>query len=133
VVIRGVGVDIVSIERIRRILGRWGSRFTKRVFTVLENEEAIGKKEQAAYYALRFAAKEAFAKAVGTGVRHPLVWRAIEVRSDSKGKPYLVLSKEAEVFCNELGICSWHLSLSDERDYAVALVVVSGKEEQCTS
>ncbi len=128
--IKGVGVDIVQIFRIENLIKKWGDKFLNRLFTEHENLEArrVNLRYRARFYAMRFAAKEAFSKAIGTGIRHPVTWKAIEVRSEKKGRPYIVLSSEAEEFCNRKGINRWHLSLSDEKDYAVAFVVVTGLE-----
>ncbi len=123
-------MDIVQIVRIENLIKKWGDKFLNRLFTEHENLEAgmVGLRQRARFYAMRFAAKEAFSKAIGTGIRHPITWKAIEIRSEPKGRPYIVLSSEAEEFCNRRGISEWHLSLSDERDYAVAFVVVTGLE-----
>lgn len=124
--IRGIGIDIVRVSRMADMVSRWGERFIQRIFTSYEKAEAERKASPYRFYALRFAAKEAFSKAVGSGIRFPIVWRAVEVRTDEGGKPYLVLSYEAEKFCHGLGITSWHVSLSDESEYAVACVVTEG-------
>ncbi len=125
--IKGIGIDIVQISRIERAIERWGNKFLRRLFTDQENIEAenLQHRRRISFYAMRFAAKEAFSKAVGTGIRYPITWKAIEIRSEPGGRPYIALSHEAAKFCNERGIYFWHLSLSDEKDYAVAFVVVT--------
>jgi holo-[acyl-carrier protein] synthase len=120
----GVGIDLVKSERIQQILGRWGDRFESRVFTSGETAACSKRKQYARCLAMRFAAKEAFAKALGTGMRAPISWLDIEVRSNELGKPDIVLSPRALRFCEELGVRSWHLSLTDEGDYGAAVVVV---------
>jgi holo-[acyl-carrier protein] synthase len=120
----GVGIDLVKSERIQQILGRWGDRFESRVFTGGETAACSKRKQYARCLAMRFAAKEAFAKALGTGMRAPISWLDIEVRSNELGKPEIVLSPRALRFCEELGVRSWHLSLTDEGDYGAAVVVV---------
>jgi holo-[acyl-carrier protein] synthase len=73
---------------------------------------------------MRFAAKEAFVKALGTGMRAPVLWLDIEVRNNALGKPEIVLSPRARSFCEEQGVRTWHLSLTDDGEYGAAVVVV---------
>lgn len=120
----GVGIDLVRVDRLRNVLERWKARFEERVFTPSERAESAERGDYASRLALRFSAKEAFAKALGTGIRVPVHWRDIEVRSDSRGKPYIVLSARARAFCEERGIRSWHLGLTDDGDYGAAVVVI---------
>ncbi|SFM41505.1 holo-ACP synthase [Thermodesulforhabdus norvegica] len=127
--IRGIGIDMVKVDRIADMVCRWGRRFTGRVFTDYENSEASKKAVPYRYYALRFAAKEAFSKALGTGIRTPVRWRSVEVRTDELGRPYIVTSPELRKFCHDRGVYRWHLSLSDEGEYAVACVVMEGFDE----
>ncbi len=125
--IRGVGVDVVHIPRIAKALDRWGSRFLERLFAAREIAAGEERFDRARFFALRFAAKEAFVKAVGTGMRRPFRWHAVEVRNDSLGRPFIVLGKELESWCRDQRIERWHLSLSDDGDYAIAFVVVEGE------
>jgi holo-[acyl-carrier protein] synthase len=122
--ILGSGVDIASVERIEWAASRWGDRFLRRVFT--EDEIALCRRRRHFHecLALRFAAKEAFVKAVGWGFRNGLRWRDIEVRSDSMGKPYLFLRGKANEVVQSRGIDRIHLTLSDERPYAIAHVLL---------
>lgn len=123
--IYGVGVDLIRVERIREAWQRWGVRFEKRVFTPAEVEFCRARGNAAGCLALRFAAKEAFAKAVGVGLRSAeLLWRDIEVTADERGKPFLVLSGTAAVLADRLGLRATHLSLTDEGGLAQAFVVV---------
>lgn len=124
--IRGIGVDIVHIPRIATALNRWGDRFRRRIFTENELLQASSRLRQEAFLALRFAAKEAFAKAVGTGMRFPLGWREIEIKSDALGRPEIHLSSSVEAWCRANNILRWHLSLSDEADHAIAFVILEG-------
>jgi holo-[acyl-carrier protein] synthase len=75
---------------------------------------------------MRFAAKEAFVKALGLGIRSPVQWLDIEVRNDELGKPLILLSSRAREYCEKRGIRHWHLSLTDEGEYAAAVVVLEG-------
>jgi len=125
--IYGIGVDIVDISRIERVLDRWGDRFVRRVFTEAEIEYCSRRGRPASRYALRFAAKEAFAKALGSGFRDGLSFRQIEVINNTQGKPYLKLHGRCRELYTENGICGVFLSLSDDGPYAVAMVVLEGE------
>ena len=122
--IYGIGIDLVQLSRHQKMLSRWGDRFLKRVFTDYESEICTPRKDAAARLALRFAAKEAFVKALGTGMRAPVRWLDIEVRNDTLGKPEIFLSERALRFCQEIGIQSWHLSLTDDGQYGAAVVIL---------
>lgn len=120
----GVGTDLVRIDRMRTLIERWGERFEVRVFTAAEIAFCSKRKNKIPCLALRFAAKEAFVKALGLGLRAPVLWQDMEIRGDSLGKPHVFLSDRANQYCTERGITSWHLSLTDDGDYGVAVVVI---------
>jgi holo-[acyl-carrier protein] synthase len=120
----GVGIDLVKVERLEKLLERWGERFETRIFTELERQFCSGRKNRAACLALRFAAKEAFVKALGLGMRKPVLWLDVEVRQDALGKPEIFLTPPALQYCREKGIRSWHLSLTDDGRYGAAVVVI---------
>jgi holo-[acyl-carrier protein] synthase len=123
--IYGVGIDLVRVARIAAVLSRYGDRFLNRVFTPREIAYCRGKVWTASGLALRFAAKEAFAKALGVGLRKGGIrWREVEVVPDSRGKPELSLSGRAAELCREAGITGMHLSLTDEDDRALAVVIL---------
>ena len=122
--IYGVGLDLVRVDRLQRLLDRFGARFEHRVFTPVELEACSKKKTRAACLAMRFSAKEAFTKALGTGLRAPVLWQDVEVRSNPLGKPEIFLSERAAQFCEERGVRSWHLSLTDDGDYGAAVVIL---------
>jgi len=122
--IYGVGIDLVQVERLEKLLERWGERFETRVFTEFERNFCSGRKNRAACLALRFAAKEAFVKALGLRMRKPELWQDIEVRQDTLGKPEIFLTPPALLYCREKGILSWHLSLTDDGRYGAAVVVM---------
>jgi holo-[acyl-carrier protein] synthase len=113
------GVDIIEIGRIQAALERHGERFLKRVFTERETFECRGRAEA---LAVRFAAKEAASKALGTGIG-PIAWREVETLHKWSGEPYLVLHGAAEAIAKELGLANWAVSLSHSRENAVAVVV----------
>lgn len=122
----GVGIDLVRVARIGASLERWGARFEERVFTAGELSACAGRKNRAGCLAMRFAAKEAFVKALGTGMSPPLRWRDIEVSNNHLGRPEIVLSDSAREYCQTLGVSSWHLSLTDDGAYSAAVVVLEG-------
>jgi len=124
--IRGIGVDIVKVDRIERAVERWGYRFLKRIFTPAEIERCQQRARPAQCLALRFAAKEAFAKSLGLGMRKGLRWRDIEVVHDHLGKPDLLLHNQAQRLLEAMEASRTWLSLSDERESAVAVVVLEG-------
>ena len=122
--IYGIGIDMVEIARIDQALNRWGDRFTARIFTEQEILYCNGMAKPAAKYALRFAAKEAFSKALGLGFRDGLGFRQIEILRNDKGMPYLRLFGASEEQCLIRGITRSFVSLSDDGLYAVAVVVL---------
>jgi len=122
--IYGIGIDLVRVDRIKELVERWGERFETRVFTEFERQFCSGRKNRTACLALRFAAKEAFVKALGLGIRKPVLWQDVEVRQNALGKPEISLTTSALQYCRDKGIHSWHLSLTDEGQYGAAVVVI---------
>lgn len=117
------GIDLIEIPRIQAALERHGERFLKRVYTELEVFECRGRADA---LAVRFAAKEAASKALGTGIG-PIAWREVETLHKWSGEPYLVLHGSAERIAAELGLTVWAVSLSHTRDLATAVVVASSE------
>ncbi len=117
-----VGIDLIEVERIEEAIARFGERFLKRVYTASELEYCRGRPLE---LAARFAAKEAASQALGVGVQHQegVCWREIEVVSDVRGKPSLLLTGHAARRAEELGLRRLALSLSHTHQYAVAMVV----------
>jgi len=126
--IYGIGVDLVSIVRIEKVIQRWGDRFVCRVFAPDEVEMCYHRASPFSAFALRFAAKEAFSKALGSGMRKGLKWREIEVFNYPAGQPSLRLHGTALEIRLEKGITGIHLSLSDEGEYGIAMVVLERSE-----
>lgn len=122
--IYGVGIDIVKIARIREALTNFGPRFQERIFTPVENAYCLKKKEPHLHYAIRFAAKEAFAKAIGLGMRVGITWKDIEISNEASGKPTLNLYGPSAELCARLDIQRKFVSLSHERDYGIAVVIL---------
>jgi len=125
--IYGIGTDIVRVARMQQSLDKHGERFARRILT---DHELIGYQQSskpAHYLAKRFAAKEATAKAMGTGFRNGLSLKHINVGHNAQGKPLLEFNGLAAEFMNEQGISEAHISLADEGDYAVAFVTLIKK------
>jgi holo-[acyl-carrier protein] synthase len=119
-----IGVDIVEVYRIRETIERT-PRFADRVFTEYESEYCQSKGASAAQsYAGRFAAKEAFLKALKTGWRGKITWRDMEVRTDNDGVPTLIVKNEAQVIMRSRGADKIHLSISHTSEHAVAQVIL---------
>jgi holo-[acyl-carrier protein] synthase len=123
--IYGIGVDLVKVARIERVVERYGDRFLDRVFTEREIAYCRGKAWAASALAMRFAAKEAFSKALGVGLRKDGIrWREVEVIPNPLGKPELYVSGRAAALCETAGIANMHLSLTDEDHRALAVVIL---------
>ena len=119
----GLGTDLAEIARVRRSVERFGSRFLDRIYTPGEIAYCLRKKDAAESLAARFAAKEAGAKALGTGISRGVSWQEFEVRREPGGKPLLRLSGRAAELAAELGIDRLSLSLTHTRDLAMAVVI----------
>jgi holo-[acyl-carrier protein] synthase len=122
--IYGIGVDLVEIDRMERAIARSGPRLVERLYTADERAYCSGKRLACACFAARFACKEAFLKALGTGLRKHMRWRDIEVRRDPLGKPFLQLHGYLQERCADAGIRHIHLSLSHSAGHAIAQVVL---------
>lgn len=123
--ILGLGLDVAEIGRIRESLARFGARFTARVLTEAETS-AMPEANAAQYVAARFAAKEACAKALGTGFAQGVTMHTIEVRSLPSGAPSLLLTGRARELAEAMGATRLHLSLTHGRDTAAAVVILEG-------
>ncbi|KLN64389.1 holo-ACP synthase [Vibrio sp. VPAP30] len=120
----GLGTDIAEIERIEKALGRSGEPFAKRILTKAELEKFATLKQQGRFLAKRFAAKEAASKALGTGIALGVSFHDFEITNDELGKPVLSLSGTALELAKQKQVEHIHLSISDERHYAVATVIL---------
>ena len=121
--IAGIGTDLVRIDRVQQSLDRLGDAFARRILTEAEFSRFSQSRQQAAFLAKRFAAKEAASKALGTGIGK-LSFKHLEVSNDSRGAPILTFSGYARELQEEKSIRTLHLSLSDEKDHALAFVVL---------
>ncbi len=132
--ILGVGNDLIDIRRIEKTLDRFGERFIARVFTDVERRKSDARAQRAASYAKRFAAKEACAKALGTGLRHGVFWRDMGVVNLPSGRPTLRLTGGAAKVLAELTPDGYEaridLTLTDDFPLAAAIVIISGLPEK---
>jgi holo-[acyl-carrier protein] synthase len=122
----GIGTDVTSIPRVEKVLARFGERFVNRILTPQERVRYERTRLKANHLAKRFAAKEAFSKAIGTGIHPPFKWHSISVGRDARGKPGLVPSAEMAAHLQSLGVTNSHISLTDDAGVAVAFVVLEG-------
>ena len=124
--IHGIGIDIIDIRRIEKIINKYGQRFKNKCFHKNEIKRSESKFKSVESYAKRYAAKEACAKALGTGLAQGVFWKDIEVKNDKFGKPYLILHKNAKKrFLNFSKNAKINVSLSDEKDFAISNVTIS--------
>jgi len=122
--IYGIGTDIVEIARVQKVLARYGERFAQRILCPPEMVRFRAHRQPVAYLAKRFAAKEAFTKALGTGIHAPANWHGVWVVNLRSGQPKLEFSAALAALLERRGVGRCHLSLSDERAFASATVIL---------
>ena len=120
----GIGIDVVEVERVSSSIDEFGEKFLNRIFTEQERKYCSAQKRPAIHYAARFAAKEAVAKAFGTGIGKNLSWLDVEVVRQASGEPMIELSGEGAVFAKEKNIADIKISLTHAEHYAAANAVV---------
>jgi holo-[acyl-carrier protein] synthase len=120
----GIGTDIVEVARIEASIEQFGDDFAKRILAESEMESYLQSHIKPRFLAKRFAAKEAFSKALGTGLRTPATFQNIAVSHNDLGKPILILAAELQVFLRTKNITQTHISISDEKNLAAAFVVL---------
>ena len=128
--ILGIGTDLVNIERVRKVLDRFGERFENRVFSKIEIQRSRGKYDPSSSYAKRWAAKEACSKALGIGLRMGISWKEMHIVNLQSGKPKLVIEGKAIDVLKEM-TPSGHspkinVSLTDDHPWAKAIVIIEG-------
>jgi len=122
----GCGIDLVKIERIEKIIKKWGDNFIFRIFTSLEREYCEKKKgNKFQSYAGKFAAKEALLKALGLGLREAN-WKEIEIKNDELGQPIIDTSGKLKNITSTKGVSKYFISISHTKEYAVAQVILEG-------
>jgi len=122
--IYGIGIDVIEPHRVARLIDKFGERFARRVLTPLEWPGFEKTARPVLFIANRFAAKEAFSKAMGTGFRYPVTLQCISVVQNRAGKPSLAFDPKLDEMVRKRGIVSHHLSISDESSLACACVVL---------
>ncbi|WP_336276292.1 holo-ACP synthase [Bartonella sp. CB178] len=124
----GLGSDLIDIRRIEKVLIRHGDRFVQRVFTDMEQKKSERVQKKSPFYAKRFAAKEACAKALGTGIAYGVSWKDMGVINLPSGKPVMKLEDRAQMYLEKLLLPNYdavvHLSLTDDFPWAQAFVVI---------
>ncbi len=120
----GLGTDLIETRRVQESIDRFGERFLQRIFTAGEIAYCSRKKNAAESFAARFAAKEAGAKALGTGISRGVSWKEFDVRREVSGRPTLHLSGRAAELGEAMGVRRIQLSLTHSRELAMAVVVV---------
>ena len=122
--IYGIGTDLIEIGRVAKVLTRFGDRFARRILCEPELRRFRAHKQPVAYLAKRFAAKEAFTKALGTGIHAPANWHGVWVVNLKSGKPQLEFSDDLQKLLKQRQIRRSHLTLTDEREIASATVIL---------
>ncbi len=122
----GTGIDLVFIPRFEKIIREKGEPFLRKIFSESEISEGFKRRNSAPFFAARFAAREAFVKALGTGFGRNVAPRDIGVKRGYRGKPALSLSSRAEKLLESRGVQRCHLSISHDGDYAMAIVILEG-------
>lgn len=130
--IAGIGTDLLYLHRIEEVFERFGERFVKRILGPQEQEKfharfARDSRRGIRFLATRFAAKEAFSKAVGLGIRSPMAWSRVQIVNAPSGKPMILLSDPLKSWYEEK-FGNVHVSLTDESDLVMAYVIIEGKE-----
>lgn len=129
----GIGSDLIDIRRVEKTLEKYGERFTQRVFTPIEQAKSDARRQRAASYAKRFAAKEACAKALGTGIAQGVFWRDMGVINLSSGKPTMALTGGAQAQLQKLipagKRAAIHLTITDDFPLAQAFVIIEAIED----
>ncbi|MCV6599855.1 MAG: holo-ACP synthase [Alphaproteobacteria bacterium] len=125
--ILGIGTDIVNISRIEESINKFGDSFIKRCFTESEIAESNKKKERACFFAKRFAAKEAFFKALGTGFTHRVSWQDVNISNNEYGKPEIEISGTSKDILEKISKdAKIFISMSDDAPYATATIIIEG-------
>lgn len=122
--IYGIGIDVIQPHRVARLLEKYGERFVRRVLTPLEQQRYARSAQPVLFLANRFAAKEAFSKAMGTGFRYPVTLQCISVVQNPAGKPSLAFNEALDEMVKRNGITGHHLTISDVSNLACACVVL---------
>jgi len=121
--IAGTGIDLVQVSRVKKILNRQGHRFSERILTKPEIDSLNKTRYPEKFLAKRYAAKEAAAKALGTGIADGVSFQDFQINHDEQGAPLLEVTGRAAELATLKNINKWHISITDESKYAIAMVV----------
>lgn len=122
--IYGIGTDLLRVDRVDRVYRRFGDRFARRVLMDSEQEDFSETRNPVRFLAMRFAAKEAIVKALGTGFRHGMWVRDAGVRHNERGRPEIIFSPRGKAACAAAGISGGYLSLTDDAGLVVAMAIL---------
>ncbi len=125
--ISGIGIDLVEISRMKKLILNYQERILNRVFTAQEKAFCEKKANKFQHYAARFAAKEAFLKALGIGLGKDIHWKDAEVKNTKEGSPILIFSQNVKQKLKKLRIYKVYLSITHERNFAISLVILERK------
>lgn len=120
----GIGIDIIEISRVKALYDEYGDEIVRKLFTEKEISYCMGKAFPERSFSARFSAKEAFLKALGTGLSSGISWKQIEIENAESGKPNIVCDADLQNILNEKKISNIHLSIAHSENYAVAMVVL---------
>ena len=119
----GIGTDLVQINRVENVYNRQGERFSERILTLVEQQLLKNNRHPVKFLAKRYAAKEAAAKALGTGIADGVSFQDFFIDHDNLGAPILRVTGRAAELAEQKKIRGWHISITDEKDYAMAMVI----------
>ncbi len=119
----GIGSDLVQVNRVENVLNRQGERFSERILTLVEQQLLKNNRHPVKFLAKRYAAKEAAAKALGTGIADGVSFQDFFIDHDNLGAPILRVTGRAAELAEQKKIRCWHISISDEKEYAMAMVI----------
>ncbi|MFQ5456750.1 MAG: holo-ACP synthase [Nitrospirota bacterium] len=123
----GTGIDIVNIERFKKVVERRKERFLKRVFTQKEQEYSFTKKDPYPHLAGRFAVKEAIFKALGTGLSNGIKWLDVEIIKEKSGKPVALIAGRTKEIMEEMGVTMVHIGIAHDYNYSIANAILTGE------
>jgi holo-[acyl-carrier protein] synthase len=132
-VIFGIGTDVLRVERVEQIYARYGEHFARRLLLDEEQRLFASAKRPVRFLAMRFAAKEAIAKALGTGFSNGIWIRDVGMMPNKLGQPQVIFSERGLAVCRQLGVGEGHLTLSDESGFVIAVAVLMRAEGEQTS
>ncbi|HOK05464.1 MAG TPA: holo-ACP synthase [Victivallales bacterium] len=126
--ISGIGTDIVQVARMEELIKKHGEKFLQKIFTDFELESSKKRADKTVFLSARWAAKEAVSKALKCGIGRDCAWRDINIKNDKNGAPFVELTGKASELAEKQNVSNIQLSISHDKDYAVALVVIERRK-----